>query len=345
MSINIYKYLRLATSNRIPGWVKLIGLAALLPTRRRMIGVFLDPVVACNLRCRMCYFSDDDHRRSIVGRPMSDAELAATARAFYHRALKLQIGCGAEPTLYPRLAEIIAQGRKAGVPFIAVTTNGQFFGSGKMDFEALCAAGLDEVTLSMHGTHRDTYETLMPGADYDTFRRALDIMIAARHKYPGLKIRVNFTVNSLNIHDLKDDSFWNLWHGESPDVIQLRPVQDLGDSSWKDFDMTPLIENYDLTFLRIADEARLRGATCVIPTREQITEVASAQSHASAVIEDVTYCYVATGSFYKPDFDIANDTFESYHRRNHTAARILRCIFSRRTRKHHTSKKLNYNVK
>lgn len=343
--MTIYKFLKIASSRHIPGFVKLAGLAALLKSRRRLIGVFLDPVVACNLRCRMCYFSDDEHRRKILTRPLSDGELQRVAAAFYHRALKLQIGCGAEPTLYPGLARLIDEGKRAGIPFVSITTNGQLFGSGKMDFEELCRAGLDEVTLSMHGTRRETYEQLMTGADYTIFRKSLAVMIEARRRYPRLKLRVNFTVNSLNVGDLADDSFWELWGGEAPDVVQLRPVQNLGDSAWNDFDLSSLVEQYDETFGHIAAVCAKKGVVCVIPSKEQIGEVATEQSRTSALIEDITYCYVAPGSFYKPDFDIEADTFETYHARHNTVASVFRSIFWGKSRHKNTSKKLNYHIK
>ena len=34
---------------------------------KRYIGVFLDPVLACNFRCKMCYFSDEEKRKSLRG--------------------------------------------------------------------------------------------------------------------------------------------------------------------------------------------------------------------------------------------------------------------------------------
>lgn len=55
--MNVYKALKIfgkIKSKRI----KLLGLIAMHIAKRRYIGVFLDPVMACNLRCRMCYMSD-----------------------------------------------------------------------------------------------------------------------------------------------------------------------------------------------------------------------------------------------------------------------------------------------
>jgi hypothetical protein len=47
--------------------------------------------------------------------------------------------------------------------------------------------------------------------------------------FPEFQIRVNFTINSLNVQDLKNDGFWSILDEAQvwPDVIQLRPIQHL----------------------------------------------------------------------------------------------------------------------
>ena len=80
--------------------MKLLGIALSHFIKRRYFGVYLDPVLACNFRCKMCYFSDVEKRKELTG-IMSEQDVRAVAKAVFHRAVKLQIGCGAEPTLYP----------------------------------------------------------------------------------------------------------------------------------------------------------------------------------------------------------------------------------------------------
>ena len=84
----------------------------------------------------MCYFSDSKKRGQVKGN-MSDEELDKVEKALFHRALKLQIGCGAEPTLYPHLAELVKRGHRAGIPYISLTTNGQLIATGRVNLEQL----------------------------------------------------------------------------------------------------------------------------------------------------------------------------------------------------------------
>ena len=93
MARNIYNILRLGTqikSRRL----KLLGIWLFHVLGKRYIGIFLDPVLACNFRCKMCYFSDEQKRKSLRG-TLKYEEIEAIAGSLFHRALKLQVGCSA----------------------------------------------------------------------------------------------------------------------------------------------------------------------------------------------------------------------------------------------------------
>ncbi len=341
--MNFYGVLSLVAGQRMPGWMKTAGLAAMHAFGRRCIGVYLDPSTGCNLRCRMCYFSDPGHDAHV--RQIDEKRLDNIARAFYHRAMKLQIGCGTEPTLYRGLDAIVARARSAGVPFISLTTNGQLLAANPKRLEAMAAAGLDEITISAHGTRAETYEYLMPGASFEKFRTLLSVIAGLKKRYPRFSVRLNFTFNSMNIGDLAPENFWALWSDVKPDTVQLRPVQNMGGTAWTDYDTAALKDRYDSTVGRIVDDCRKRGIKVLSPEKEQLDLVDDEQDWATAAIEDVSYCYVSPDSVYKPDFDEQNDTYESYHRRHHTLRHLVGSIFSHSSRRRDASKKLNYTVK
>lgn len=344
--MNVYRYLKVAASSLLPAPLKILGLWGLYVGRRRMAGVFLDPVLACNLRCKMCYMSNDAQRVPMRGQTLTPADARRIADALYSRALKLQIGCATEPTLYPRLAELIADARSRGVPYISLTSNGKLLASERVSLMALADAGLDELTLSLHGTTREVYEELMPGARYDELLRLPALVADVKERHPGFKLRVNFTVNSLNVDDLAGERFWDLWKGGArPDIVQLRPVQDMGDTAWTDFDLTPLKERYAETIGAVAARCRELGIQCLAPTLGQLDEVATDQDGTSSLISEMTYCYVSPNETYRPDF-LDDDTYDSYHRRRGTARRLLRAVFRGNSpSKRQGTKHLNYHVK
>ncbi len=344
--MNIYKYIKYAVSGRIPNRLKLIGLWTFLISKRRMVGIFFDPVMACNLRCKMCYLSDSKGRESVKGQRISDSDLNKIARAFYKRALKLQIGCATEPTLYPGLVNIVSHAKTHGVPYISLTTNGKLIAQGRVDLVSLANAGLDEITLSLHGTTKEIYEELMPGAKFEELKKLTEIIAEVKKSYPNFKLRVNYTINSKNIADLEPSKFWGIWaEGGLPDIIQLRPVQNMGDTEWNDFDLTPLKEQYDSTIGAIREQCAKTGISCIAPELEQIDEVATDQDFTSALLKEITYCYISPGHVYNKDF-LPEDTFYSYHRRKKTAKRIFKSVFSlnHKSSKRDSSKHLNYHV-
>lgn len=280
------------------------------------------------------------------GQRIDEAGFERIRRAFFKRALKLQIGCATEPTLFNGLPEIISKAKADGVPYIALTTNGKQIARGNVDLEELAAAGLNELTLSMHGTSKEIYEELMPGAAFEDLLALTRRIAEAKRRYPELKLRVNYTINSRNISDLEADKFWKLWQADGmPDIVQLRPVQKMGETEWNDFDLTPLKEYYDSTIGAIKQKCAEFGIACIAPELSQIDEVATDQDFTSALIKEITYCYVSPDSTYMPDFR-EDDTFNSYHTRKHTARRLLKAAFSRKgkSQKRDSSKHLNYNV-
>lgn len=173
----------------------MLGLWVFHVLGKRYIGIFLDPVLSCNLRCRMCYFSDEEKRKSLKG-SFRYEEMEVIARKLFHRALKLQVGCGAEPTLHKDFVKVIALGKKYQVPYISLTTNGNLL-TRELLFEAV-ESGLDELTLSAHGFTRETYERLMTNADFERFTELLANVAEVKKRYPQFKLRINYTINNDN---------------------------------------------------------------------------------------------------------------------------------------------------
>ncbi len=342
--MNIYKLLKLVASKGLPTPIKLLGLAGMLMTGRRTLGIFFDPTLSCNLKCKMCYFSDAKKRSELHG-TITDDYLDKVQKSLFHRALKLQIGCGAEPTLYTKLTELIKRGKESGIPYISLTTNGQLIANDRVNLQELVNAGLDEITLSLHGTTKKTYEYLMPGAKFENLLILIEKLATIKRQSPNFKIRVNYTINSLNIGDLYDRKFWKLWDSAQPNIIQLRPVQNMGDTEWSDFNPQPIKDSYERSIGEMVSECDKRHIICIAPTLDQIDEVATPQDGASAIIEDITYCYISPSICYKSDFDLQTMTYEKYHKINGTFKLLIKSAFSSpKARLRNASKKLNYNI-
>src|SRR5690606_236340 len=163
--MNVYKLLQLnrkIKSHRI----KFLGLFMLHKLNKRYLAVNLDPVMACNLRCKMCYFTDEDYVRTLKGQ-YKEEELSQVAKTIFNRAIKLQIGCRTETTLYINLECIVALSNQYNIPYISLTTYAIILTEQKI--ENLFKAGLDEFTISLHGVTKSHYENFMRKASYEKF--------------------------------------------------------------------------------------------------------------------------------------------------------------------------------
>lgn len=338
--MNVHTLLRYFFKIKSPR-LRMAGLWLFHVTGRRYLGAFFDPVVACNLRCRMCYFSVAGGHETQPPMPWDQVERVADA--LFHRVMKLQIGCGAEPTLYPRLADLVALGKRKGIPYVSITTNGKLLTA--VSLEKLAEAGLDELTLSAHGLTQATYESLMPRGSFADFQRVLRDVTELKKRFPGFKLRINYTVNEDNWRDLLQ--FPRVFAGVPVDLVQIRPVQDLGESDYRNFSLEAIARNYDRVFPPIADFCRQHAITLLYPQPRHLqvlTEDAPAQALS---VQDYAYCYISTSCCWKSDFHYAEEDFDAYCRRNHVGSELWNAIWRRRkpAGEKWKTRPLNYDVK
>ena len=318
--------------------IKLFGIWLLHILGKRYIGIFLDPALACNLRCKMCYFSDEEKRRTYKG-TLKYEEIELIADRLFHRALKLQIGCGAEPTVFKEWIRIVELGKQKNIPYISLTTNGNLLT--KEQLLLAVEKGLNELTLSAHGLTRETYESMMVNGDYDLFINLLGYVSAVKIVYPEFKFRVNYTVNKDNIEELK--TLWDVF-GCTIDILQVRPVQKIGNTEYDDFDLRFFSEKYDAIIQPVIDECRKRNIVCIAPDKKNLTALEDTKD-TGVIIEEATYCYVSAQGCWDDDFDYHKDSFESFASKKKLGRKFFAGIFKRKEKKDViVSRKMNYDV-
>ena len=158
-NMNIYNIIKIFNKIRSTR-LKLFTIYIMYIAKRRFLSLYVDPVIACNLRCQMCYFSSDNYKHEKLEKRILDInEFSLFAKSIFNRAIKVQIGCGAEPTLYSHLEELVKIAKQHKVPYISLTTNGNLLKSETL--YNMVKNGLNEITISSHGITRETYEKLM----------------------------------------------------------------------------------------------------------------------------------------------------------------------------------------
>ena len=316
-------------------FLKRLGIFVLHITGKRYLGIFMDPVRACNLQCRMCYFSDPEKRKTMKG-IFNREDLPKIANALFHRALKLQIGCGAEPSLFQYNKALILLGKQHKIPYISMTTNGHLFAGN--DWLELTQAGIDEFTLSIHGVTKESYEYCMTGASYEKFLEVMKSLSAVKEAYPKLKIRLNYTMNKDNMDELR--TFFDTFGHFTFDILQLRPVQPLGKTDYQCFSWEDIYNKYDAVIGNLKTQCKDRGITCIAPGKEDLLKKARGNS---AVVQ-MAYCYVSPQGIWQSDFDPGIDTYESYSKKKKLGKIYFKNIFHAKKTADDESKRLNYEL-
>ena len=331
--MNIYKLLRL---NRLVKnhRLKFLALYALHRMKMRYLAVNLDPVMACNLRCTMCYFTDKEYVKKMKGQ-LKPQELDRIAAVLFPRALKLQIGCGTEPTLYKDLARVVSLGKKYKVPYISLTTNANLLT--RESIIELLDAGLDEFTISLHGVKKDTYEAFMQKGQYETFMKVFS-EFADLKRSRSFKVRINYTFNIDNFHELND--FFTYFDGSSFDILQIRPIRKLGNTAYSNFDLEPLREDYSKVIGQIRENCKSNEiillASDSIPDKSRIND--------AGLIFDYTFCYVSPDMVWKPEFKWQTESFEEYSKAIGWGKTLFSNIFKSKSALRNRATRLNYEI-
>lgn len=323
--MDIYKLLRLnqkIKSHRI----KFVGLWLLSVLNKRYLSIQLDPVLACNLRCKMCYFTDADFVKKNMKGILKAEQLDPIAKAVFRNALKLQIGCGAEPTLFKHNTRLIELANSHGVPYVSMVTNGNLLT--RDDISAFAGAGLNEFIMSMHGVLKDSYENFMDKGDYDKFRDVLGWISEQKTKSPNLRLRINYTFNRDNFNELS--RFFELFGQFDIDIIQLRPIDKIGETTYNDFSLKSIESDYLSISHQLKEQAQQRKITLLYPqsvVREEAQSLKVRSSNDSSYLIPYTYCYVSPDFFWKEDFNPESESFSQWKSRTGWNRQLLKNAF------------------
>jgi len=331
--MNIYKLLQLnrkIKSHRI----KFFALFLLHKFNKRYLAVNLDPVMACNLRCKMCYFTDADYVKTLKGQ-FKDQDLELVAKSIFKRALKLQIGCGTEPTLYKNLTKIVALGKQYKVPYISITTNANLLT--EEEIKALLEAGLNEFTISLHGVTKASYENFMQKASYEKFQNAFKAFAKLKETY-NFKVRINYTFNKDNFYELKD--FFKHFDPKSFDILQIRPIQKIGNTEYNDFDISTLEQDYPALVSQMKMHSKQNNIIFMAP--ETISGLKD--ENKSSFIFDYTFCYISPNKFWKENFNWREESFNNFSNKIGWSKTLFSNIFKSKKELRTLANRLNYEI-
>ena len=321
--MNIYTLLKYYRNIKSPR-LKLLGILCFHVFHRRYLYILVDPSLSCNFRCRLCFFSDPKTAATMKGY-FSLEDIQALANAIFHRGLKLQIGCGAEPMTYSKLPELVKMAYDKGIRNISVTTNGSLLTQEKL--RLLVKNGLNEIILSAHGFSKERYEYMMRGGSFNHFQQLLKDIVTVKKEYPQLMFRVNFTICEENVEDLK--LLPSLFRDSPPNVIQLRPVQNIGSTAYDNYSMSALQKHYEECIMTTVRFCQENNISCIYPQKKHLNVIAEENQkleHLHAVVDMLPGFYLAPYEGWKNNFNPYEETFESYSKRTHRVRKCLKML-------------------
>lgn len=191
------------------------------PDVGRFLEVFLDQNNKCNLKCRMCGFSDP----RVAALPKFDLPFTLFQKIgdeILPRTRYLALSCMTEPLMTRDIGERLAIVGEASVPFTELITNGTLLSDAVI--RSLIAARISRVAISIDGATKETFEGIRIGANFETVlenvRRFSRIKRETGAALPHL--RINHVLSPANAGEF--DRFLALVESLQPQSIDVRTV-------------------------------------------------------------------------------------------------------------------------
>ncbi|WP_169628016.1 radical SAM protein [Flavobacterium soli] len=312
---------------------------------KRTIAVFLDPVLACNFRCKMCNFSNDSYVKEKMKGILKEEDLEQIAMASFKNALKLQIGCAAEPTLFNHNKKLIEIAKRYKVPHISMVTNGNLLTNESIvDY---VNAGLNEFIISVHGVTKKTYENFMERGSFDLFHQTLALISEQKKSNPKLLLRINYTFNEDNFYELTD--LFTSYKDYAIDVIQLRPIDKVGEGTvYNNYSLKKIEIDYKTISNKLKIEAEKSAITLIYPSsisrNEQQTSIVATANNSNYLMPFV-FCYISPRFYWKEGFDYKNETFLEWKKRTGWNKVLFKNIFTSKNKLGSMNRNiLNYSI-
>ncbi|MCT4643941.1 MAG: radical SAM protein [Carboxylicivirga sp.] len=300
----------------------------------RHLSLRIDPALSCNLRCKMCYFSNTEYRKTSKG-SFSATNMEDIAKIFYPKALQVVLGCGAEPTINTNFMTMLELAAKYQVPNISLVTNGMLLRESQI--RKMHKIGVDEIILSAHGLTSNSYESFMTNGHFEKFITLLDKISQLNCNSDKLRIRINFTANNENINDLM--LFPEFMDRFNISTIQIRPIMDIGGKY-----RTPIHENQidtynsSIRFLKI--ECEKRNIILLANTTDVTYKEANQDSN---LIESI-YTYISPKTIEQYSIGTKTNSLKKYKKQVQWTRNLLSGLAKPNNRNNYLARTLKYDI-
>jgi radical SAM protein with 4Fe4S-binding SPASM domain len=191
----------------------------------RFLDVFMDQNNKCNLKCRMCCFSDP-RVKTIHHYDLPFWLYEKIAEETFPVTKYLALSCLTEPLMTRDILDRINLAKKYQVPFTELITNGTMLK--EKIISGLLASSLTRLGVSLDGASAATYESIRIGASFnrviDNIRRFVEMRTAKGSAFP--RLRLLHVVSERNIDEFPE--FLTLAESLKVDAIDVRTITSIG---------------------------------------------------------------------------------------------------------------------
>lgn len=197
------------------------------PSRGRDLSVFMDQNNRCNLRCKMCGFSDP--RVSAVRKyDMPRRLFDRIATQIFPKTNFLVLSILTEPFMTRDFPDRLQRVREFEVPYSEIITNGTLLD--ETSIRKILEAEIMCLTFSIDGGTKETYEAIRVGARFQSVMFNLSLFQSMRRNR-GTRLtalRINHVLSEPNID--RFDDFLALADKIRPERIGVRTVSRMSDA-------------------------------------------------------------------------------------------------------------------
>ena len=291
--------------------------------RLRHLVVTFDPANTCNLRCTMCYYGNPNYlKRKQAGKFTFSEKIA---EIFFPKALSLNIGAAAEPTVYKKLDSIVTFAKQHRVPSVSITTNGQALTAKQIS--NFVKNDLGELTISVHGVYKASYEKFMVKSQYTKLHNILKLVTEEkiRQNSSTPEIRINFTANVENFRELND--FFSVFGNYDIKTLQIRPVVEIDDApyEWKSFE--PYLDEYNQVLDKLQMACSQKNITLIATRKDPTLKKFTKAQDSNSFVMDYVMRTIKPGQVWKKDFKWTTETYRQYCARKGIRSEMLKAVF------------------
>ena len=188
----------------------------------RFLNVFIELNNTCNLKCRMCGFSDP--RVAAVPRyHMPRWLFDSIARQVFPATTYLHMSLMTEAFMTPDFPDRLLLVRKYGVPYSRVVTNGTLLT--ERSIEKIIDSQVTSLAFSIDGGTKEIYEGIRTGARFETVLAKIDLFRNLRDRRGTAlpRLQINHVLMERNVDHF--EKFLTLLDSIRPEQIDVRTIE------------------------------------------------------------------------------------------------------------------------